>query len=366
MSSLFPDSDDVYLLSHSVGLAPHGLRQHVDAQFFQPWQQAPEDVWTHWLSTVDRYRDALAELFSDQPANFCPQTNLSSAATKVLYSLPELRERPVVLLSEEAFPSLGYVFHRAQEHGFRIKFLSKSANAADPDVWRDHLTSDVGLALITHVHSNTGQKLPVEDIARVAREHGAVSIVDIAQSNGVLPIDLSTNSVDFAIGSCVKWLCGGPGAGFLWVNPRMIDRTKPVDVGWFSHANPFEFDIRSFRFADDALRFWGGTPSVMPLVTATYSIGAINKIGVSAIRAHNAKLTDHLIDSIDERMLACPRDAEHRGGTVVVNLGARREELIGRLQASRIRFDERAEGIRLSPHIYNDRQDIDTVIRCLA
>ncbi|MEM7502108.1 MAG: aminotransferase class V-fold PLP-dependent enzyme [Pseudomonadota bacterium] len=366
MSALFPDIDDVYLLSHSVGLAPRGLRKHVDENFFDPWQRTPDDVWTHWLSTVDRYREALAALFTDTAANFCPQTNLSSAATKVLYSLPELRERPVVLLSEEAFPSLGYVFHKAEEHGFRVKFLSKSLNAADPNVWREHLTPDVGLVLVTHVHSNTGQQLPIEDIAQVARECGALSLVDTAQSNGILPIDLSTNRFDFVIGSCVKWLCGGPGAGFLWVNPRMIDRTNPVDVGWFSHESPFEFDIRNFRFADDALRFWGGTPSVLPLVAATHSMNVINSIGVGQIRAHNIELTERLVASIDEGMLAGPSDANQRGGTVVVNLGGRREKLLSRLKASRVRFDERAEGIRLSPHIYNDRQDMETVIQCLA
>lgn len=366
MPAAFPETEDVYLLSHSVGLPPRGLREHVNSRFFEPWRQTPEDVWTHWLAAVDRYRDALSVLFADGKANFCPQTNLSSAATKVLHSLPELRERPTVLLSEEAFPSLGYVFQCAEAYGFRAKFIPSAEDAMDPDVWREHLTPDVGLALITHVHSNTGEQLPIQDIARTVRERGAVSMVDVAQSSGVVPIDLSAASFDFAIGSCVKWLCGGPGAGFLWVNPSIVERTSPIDVGWFSHEAPFEFDIREFRYAEDALRFWGGTPSVLPLVAATHSICAINAIGVDTIRSHNVVLSERLIEAVDENMLASPGDAACRGGTVVIDLGDRRDELTRRLNEARVRYDERAQGVRLSPHIYNDHDDVETVIRCLT
>lgn len=208
-----------------------------------------------------------------------------------------------MLLSEDSLPSLGYVFQRAAAFGFRVKWLPRAADPSDPNPWAEQLSPDVGLVLLTHVHSNTRVQIPVKDIAAVARQQGVVTVVDTAQSHGIVPIDLRDWPVDFVVGSSVKWLCGGPGACFLWANPDILERTQPTDVGWFSHEAPFEFDIHNFRFAGDALRFWGGTPSILPFVALAHSIGVINSIGVNAVRAHNLKLSDRIMAAVDEAML---------------------------------------------------------------
>ena len=363
-ASAFSAADEIYLLSHSIGLAPRTLRQYLKENYFDIWENNPENAWPEWLAAIEGFRDALAGLFADSAANFCPQANVSSATTKILYSLANLRGR-TLLLSEEAFPSLGYVFQQAKACGFDVKYVPSAANVEDPGVWKEQLSPDVGLVLLTHVHSNSGVQIPVKDIVRIARTHDVVSIVDTAQSNGVLPIDLKDWSADFVVGSCVKWLCGGPGAGFLWANPDILQNAKPIDVGWFSHAEPFEFDIHEFRYATDALRFWGGTPSVLPFVAARHSLELINEIGVAAIRAHNLDLTEHLLDAIDDSMLVSPRDASRRSGTIVIDPGKRSDIVAADLTEARVRFDRRASGIRLSPHIYNTLADIDAVTDCL-
>ena len=363
--SKFATADEIYLLSHSVGLAPRTLRQYVADHYFNAWETAPENVWPEWLAAIDEFRDALGNLFNATAGNFCPQSNVSSATTKILYSLPELRKRQTILLNEGAFPSLGYVFQMGNELGFNVKYVENSEDAQDADVWKEQMSADVGLALITHVHSNNGLRIPVSDIVRLARERSVISIVDTAQSNGVLPIDLKRWNADFVVGSCVKWLCGGPGAGFLWANPSILDRTAPIDVGWFSHADPFEFDIHRFRYAKDALRFWGGTPSILPYVAATHSMNTLAEIGYDTIHEHNATLSQRLIDAIDDSMLVSPRDAARRGATVVIRLGKETEQIKARLSGARIRYDERTEGIRLSPHIYNSTDDVSAVIDCL-
>ena len=362
----FSVPDGIYLLSHSVGLAPRTLRQYVEQHYFAPWENDPEQAWPVWLAAIEDFRGALATLFDERASNFCPQANVSSATTKVLYSLQESLDRRTVLLSEDAFPSLGFVFKKAAAFQFKVKYIPRSANVEDPDVWKEHLSTDVGLVLVTHVHSNTGVSISVKDIVQIARDRNVVSIVDTAQSNGILPISLDSWGADFVVGSCVKWLCGGPGAGFLWANPGILPRCKPTDVGWFSHADPFEFDINDFRYAEDALRFWGGTPSVLPFVAAKHSIDLVNQIGVRTLRAHNLRLSEQLIAAVDGSMLACPAEAGRRSGTVVINLGAKAATIKMRLREKRVYFDERAAGIRLSPHIYNNSDDIAAVIECLG
>lgn len=355
----------IYLLSHSVGLAPRTSLRDVEEDYFDAWLHDPEQAWPRWLEQIEQFRAALARLLNHRADWFCPQPNVSSATTKILYAVPPRQGRMTILLTEDAFPSLGFVFDRAKKAGHHVKFIGRDEDALDPEVWARHLTPDVGLALITHVHSSSGERIPVREVVALARERSVVSIVDIAQSVGVVPIDLSAWNADFVVGSAVKWLCGGPGAGYLWVNPEMLPQCEPIDVGWFSHADPFELDIHRFRFADDALRFWGGTPSVLPFVIARGSIELIDAIGVENVRAANVALTERLTTPIDDARLVSPRDPTLRGGTVVVDPGDEAARLVGRLREAGVKFDSRPTGIRLSPHIYNTMEEIDAVLEIL-
>jgi kynureninase len=150
--------------------------------------------------------------------------------------------------------------------------------------------------------------------------------VDVAQSAGIVPIDVAAWDADFIVGSCVKFLCGGPGAGFLWVNDRVLGECRPLDVGWFSHADPFEFDIHQFRYADSALRFWGGTPAILPYTVAANSLETLIEIGIGRVRAHSLELTQTIINSVSRKNLYTPARPARRGGTVVLDFGERQPE----------------------------------------
>ena len=271
-----------------------------------------------------------------------------------------------MLLSEHDFPSMGFVMDRAQRQGFKLKFIPRDANHLDPAVWDEFLTEDVCCALITHVHSNTGCQIPVAEITQLTRRKGIVSIVDICQTAGIVEVKLKAWQADVVLGSCVKWLCGGPGAGFLWVAPNFIDQCEPLDVGWFSHINPMEFDIHHFTYAQDTSRFWGGTPSILPYMVAANSIRHIDAIGVNSIRQHNLTLTQRLMDNLPARYLQTPRSPQQRGGTLVLHCDEKHPQVVNNLQAAGIIFDERANGVRISPHIYNTEAEIDSVLACFS
>jgi kynureninase len=143
-----------------------------------------------------------------------------------------------------------------------------------------------------------------------------------------------------------------------------VERFEPTDVGWFSHEDPFEFRIQSFRYAADARRFWGGTPSVLPYMVARASIELINRIGVANVRAHNRALTERLVRAALERglTLRTPHDPALRGGTVCVAFQDS-QRVYERLKEEKVFVDVRpAYGVRFSPHIYNDAEDIDRAV----
>ena len=348
-----------YLLSHSVGLQPVTALEHATHTYFDGWSDDPEHVWDAWLAAADGFRGALAVLLDHQPASFCPQQNVTSGLSKILQAVPRRSARTKIVLTEDAFPSLGFAIARS---GYAVEFIPRDLDATDPATWSSALTDDVAIVLITHAHSNTGELMPVRRIVEMADQQDIISIVDIAQSVGIIPIDLAAWNATFVLGSCVKWLCGGPGAGFLWARPDVIDRCTPTDTGWFSHADPFEFDIHHFADAPDALRFWGGTPTVLPLTVAGHSIGLATEIGIDEIRRHNLALTDRIIDALPAAMIASPVDPDRRNGTVVLATGDDTDAVATRLSHAKIAVDRRATGWRISPHIYTSDADIDTLL----
>ena len=159
----------------------------------------------------------------------------------------------------------------------------------------------------------------------------------------------------------MKWLSGGPGAGFMWVNPDIIENCKPSDVGWFSHENPFEFKIHNFRYAKDALRFWGGTPSIHPYLVAFRSLEFAGNFGVDKIRLHNIAMSNRIIEGLGERDLVSPFDTSYRSGTIIINFGNSHNRILQIFRDNNIHFDIRAKGIRLSPHLYNSELQINSL-----
>lgn len=357
-----------YFLSHSVGLPFEGMEEHFAEHYFQPWHEQHEP-WPLWLSALDNFRDELAQLINAERDEICPQTNLSSGLTKIVHGLPRPSpDKNVILCSAEDFPSMAFVLQKAEGLGFQLAFIEEGADLHDMSVWQDVCSDKVALCLITHVQSNNGKQLPVKEIVEVCKSVNAITIVDIAQSIGLFKVDTKHWQADFILGSCVKWLCGGPGAAYLWVNPAILERCEPVDVGWFSHENPFEFDVRNFDYAPNALRFWGGTPSVAAYVHAAFAIYKVNAIGIQHLRNLNwgyLKQIHNAVASVDPAYIQSPTEESKCSGTAIIHYGGLQDELIAHLNAAEIAFDQRPNGIRLSPHHYTKQTEMDALIKCL-
>ncbi|CCQ11348.1 Cysteine desulfurase [Pseudoalteromonas luteoviolacea B = ATCC 29581] len=349
-----------YLLSHSVGRPLKSLADHLQTHFYQPWQQGNKEPWEMWLAGIEQFTVQLATLFNSEARLFCPQANLSSGLTKFLQSLPQQNKPLRLLMSEVDFPSMGFAARHARED-IELEFIPAKMDLSDIESWQAHLQTDIDYVFVSHVYSNTGEQAPLHAISTIARQKGIKVIADVAQSAGIIELDLQKTPVDVLLGSSVKWLCGGPGAAYLWVNEPLLSICKPKDVGWFSHANPFEFNIHHFAYHTSALRFWGGTPSVHAYVCAAHSIGYFNQVGVKQVRAHNWQLLSKLHRALAQYIVS-PLEQEQASGTAILSFGDADERVYQALQAHSIALDKRAKGFRVSPHLYNCEEDIDRLI----
>jgi kynureninase len=199
---------------------------------------------------------------------------------------------------------------------------------------------------------------------RRAHDVGALVVADLYQSAGTVPVDLGAWDVDLATGGSVKWLCGGPGAGFLYVAPRLQQRLAPRVTGWMAHARPFAFEPGAIDYAPDMARFLHGTPAVPALYAARAGYEILERIGVSAIREKSLRQTSLLLELARSHGFAprTPERPEERGGMVILDV-PHGEAVTRELLRREILVDHRpGAGIRVSPHFYTADEELERVV----
>jgi len=366
--SYFHLPDGIYALAHSVGPLPKVSKLALQDHYLAPWEALGGDAWPKWLHSIDDFCTSVATLINATADEICPQPNLASGFSAYLSALAKLainKNKRRVLMHQDAFASMGFVVTGlAKAYGLELVLIQGEPNYLQ--AWDKELAKGNTLAcLFTHVHSNTSIKSDLAPLINLAKSHSAYALVDIAQSAGVVPVDSKEWGADAIFGSCVKWLCGGPGAGFMYIKESHINELEPDPVGWFSHENPFEFDITHYTPANNARRFWGGTPSVAPYVSACASINMILEIGVENVAQHNTDLKRRLLSSLPSYVTIKPSEADlsEQGGSLCIGCDdmAKAAE---KLNNAGVRYDRRGDIFRLSLHIMNSADDIDVIAGC--
>jgi len=352
-----------YALTHSVGCLTRAAAAALQRDFLTPFVEQGGDAWMGWLGIQEEFRAALSAVLGGAASDYCAQPGVTAGLVKIMGALPPpSRSRAIIIAAADSFPSLGFALQAASRLGYELRLMPRALSPDALASWRSALHADVCVALVTHVHSNTGRVAPMPAIASLCRERGVFCIVDVAQSAGILPFDVSELGADVVLGSCIKWLCGGPGAGFLWVRPQIIGTLQPLDTGWFSHADPFEFDIQHFVPAPDARRFWGGTPSVAPFAMAAASLRVLGAIGIAQILAHNRDLVGRFRDALPMAARAAVQP-DAMGGTLCLSLGDRFDPISAALRSAEVRFDTRGDVVRISFHVCNTADQAQAIAR---
>jgi len=277
--------------------------------------------------------------------------NVTIAEAVVLSCFDLGGPRRRIVYEEGNFPSVRYLYQA--QRGLDIVV------AADDEGVVEAIDDRTLLVPVTHVLYKTGEIQDIEAIVERAHEHGALVVLDAYQSVGTVPLDVTALGVDFAVGGSVKWLCGGPGAGWLYVRPDLAASLEPALTGWQAHKRPFDFEPEQ-EYADGAARFLTGTPNVPALYAATAGYDVIEEIGVERIRERSVEQTELLVELLREAgfQVGSPRDPARRGGTVVVrtpDFERVGEELVAR----GILCDYRPDvGLRLGPHFFNTDDEL--------
>src|SRR5215470_14193351 len=291
----------VHLISHSLGAMParaaDALREVADL-----WTTRSITAWEEWLPEVDRAAARIGKLLGAPAGTVIMNQNVSTIEA-VLASCFEYRpERNEVVYDDHNFPSVSYVWKEEERRGAKVVVVRSEDGApgARLEALLDAITERTLVVPISHVNFRTSYIQDAKRIAERAHEVGALVILDTYQSLGALPVDVVDLDVDFACGGSVKWLCGGPGAAYLYVKKDLIPRFAPRVTGWFGHEQPFAFTMPEQRYAANVWRYVGGTPAIAALYQARAGAEIIAQVGVSKIRQKSLRQTQEVIDLVDE------------------------------------------------------------------
>jgi kynureninase len=334
------------------------MREYTDL-----WAKRSITAWEVWLPEVDRAAARLERLLGAPAGTVTMNQNVSTIEAMLASCFDYTPERDEVVFDDHNFPSVSYVWHEEQRRGARVRVVASApgATAVDLDALCDAITEKTVVVPISHVLFRTAHIQDARRIVEKAHAVGAYVILDTYQSLGVVPFDVADLGVDFVCGGSVKWLCGGPGAAYLYVRKDLIPRFAPRITGWFGHARPFAFEMPAQRYAENIWRYIGGTPAIAAFYQARAGAEIVAEIGVARIRDKSLRQTQRIIDRIDERgfVLRSPRAAEVRGGSVVFDLEGS-GPAAAELNRRKFFCDHRpGAGIRISPHFYTRDDEID-------
>ena len=366
----FPILDTcTYLVSHSLGAMPRKAAEYLQ-QFADTWGSRGVRAWHEgWWEIGRDTGNLLAPVLGVAPDSISMHQNVTVAQSIIASCFSYEGARRRIVMTELEFPSNHYLFEGFRRYGAEIVYVP----APDPiriDLQRflDAIDERTLLVPLSMVLFKSAAITDVRAVIEKAQGVGAHVILDVYQAAGTVPMALADWNADFAVGGSVKWLCGGPGAGYLYVRPDLAERLRPSVVGWAAHEAPFAFATGPIRYAGNPERFQSGTPNVPSLYSARAGYEIVASIGVDAIRQRSLALTRRIIDAAARAgyRLNTPLDDRERGGSVIIDVPDAAAAADALIQRGVIVDYRPGAGIRMAPHFYNTDAEIDRAMATLA
>ncbi|HEY4440022.1 MAG TPA: aminotransferase class V-fold PLP-dependent enzyme [Candidatus Elarobacter sp.] len=369
MRSRFAGLDrNTWLVSHSMGAPPLAARDAL-IRYHEEWADGgPEGAWPRWLDEARSIGDGIGAIIGAEPGTVSLAPNVSLLQSALASSLDLRGDRNEVVYEALQFPSLAYVWTAWERAGAKtVRVPTDDGRTIPTDRICAAITERTAVVVLSHAYYQSAVLIDLPPIVARAKEVGALVVLDAYQTTGIVPYDVRTLDLDVVTGGSHKWLCGGPGCGWIYVKPSIAGRFRPMITGWFGHRDPFAFEPPPIDYATDQLRWATGTPTIPGYLAARAGHDVIREVGVGAIRAHNARLTTRLTEAALERgwQVNTPIDPAQRTGWVGIDV-PEAAAVQHALHERRIFVDHRPGcGLRVSAHCYTTDEEIERFLEAM-
>ena len=361
--SEFPILDtSTYLISNSLGAMPRGVYDSMRA-YADSWAERGVRAWEEgWWEMAVSVGDKIAPLIGARRGEISLHQNVTLIQAVIASCFDFRGPRNKIVMTDLEFPSIQYFYHEQRRLGARVELIkSDDPVRIDTEKFLAAIDDTTLLVPISHVLFRSSYIVDAQAIIERAHRVGAHVILDVFQAAGTIPIDVRELRADFCVGGVLKWLCGGPGVGYLYVREDLRAKLRPTLVGWIAHRRPFGFEAGEIDAREDSYRYLNGTPHIPALYACQPGLDILNAIGIDTIRAKSMRMTARLIEGARQRgwNVNTPENPEERAGTVSLDC-PHAYEVCRELLARNVLVDYRPKaGVRLSPHFYNRLEECD-------
>jgi kynureninase len=355
-----------YLISNSLGAMPRGVFESL-RDYAEMWSTRGVCSWEEkwWMMGLE-VGNQIGELMNAPAGSVSLHGNVTQCQAVIASCFEFNTRRNKVVYSDLEFPSVMYFWEAQRSRGARVQMVPTDDGIHVPtERLLEAIDEETLLVPVSHVIFRSSYINDARAICEKAHRVGAHVILDTFQSLGSgVEVDVQDLRVDFACGGVLKWLCGGPGTAYLYVRPDLARTLEPKFTGWLAHENPFAFEIGPIRYTQDAYRFINGTPNVAAMYAAVPGLKILREVDMKSVREKSKRQTERLVSLADQNgwKVSAPRDPERRGGTVAIEMPNSKEVCEMLLKRS-ILVDWRPNaGVRISPHFYNQDEELDFAI----
>lgn len=354
-----------YMISNSLGAMPRGVYERMRA-YADSWGERGVRAWEEgWWEMAVSVGDKIAPLIGAGPGEISLHQNVTLIQAVISSCFDFRGPRNKVVMTDLEFPSTQYFYHEQRRNGARVELVpSNDPVRFDLDKFLRAIDETTLLVPISQVLFRSAYIVEARAIVEKAHRVGAHVILDLFQATGTIPVDVSDLGADFAVGGVLKWLCGGPGVGYLYVREDLRSKLRPAMVGWIAHRRPFAFETGPIEAREDSFRYLNGTPHIPALYACQPGLDILNKAGIGAIREKSMRMTARLFAAAKSHgwPVNTSENPAERAGTVSVDC-PHAAEVSRELLARDILVDYRPKaGVRLSPHFYNREEECDLAI----
>lgn len=324
--------------------------------------------WDAWMAEVEAARAAFARLINAAPDEVAVTTSVSAAVASLASALDFTGERRGVLATEAEFPTVGHVWLAQERRGARVDWVPLRDGALELEDYRDRIDERTQVVSATQAYYQNGFLQDPASIARLAHARGAWLFVDAYQAMGTLPLDVRAADIDFLASGNLKYLMGIPGIAFLYVRSSLVEQLEPLVTGWFGRRDPFAFDVRRLDWASSARRFDTGTPPIINAYIARAGMEMLETVGLDRIQRWTTVLSNRLVEGGRERglTLSGPPDPTRKAPTTAFHVPGDAHAVEVALRERGVIASARGPAIRLAPHFYNTREDVDAALDALS
>jgi kynureninase len=359
----------VYMISNSLGAMPRRAAGYL-AEYAETWATRGVRAWEErWWEMPAEIGNKIAWTIGAPNGTVSMHENVTTAHMVALSCVKPTGSRHRIVCSAMDFPSMIHLYRAQEASGFELRVVPAEPDlTVSTDRMLESIDESTAIVAVSHVLFRTSYIVDAAAIIAKAHAVGAIVILDVYQAAGIIPLDVSALQVDFAVGGCLKWLCGGPGNAFMYTRPDILAAARPSFTGWMALTEPFSFGADGQERRDDAAKMMNGTPAIPAYYAALAGLDIIDEVGVDNIRQKSRSLTARVLELVDEYGFtsAASRDPERLAGTVAVSV-PEPDRVSATLKARNFLVDYRAPvGVRIAPHFYNTLEEVEQIMGEMA